>query len=425
MQGVDPRLVIVFIWIIGCSLMAFALLLRRPSHLPGLGYALFVAFLVRLIPALILPRGAAYEMHVFRQAAQVALEGQSVYLSGVPHPYLPFLLYWLVSAHWLTEYIGLSFPFWVKVPSILAETATTGLVYSAIQQRRTKCNAIFGSWIYAVNPVTILVAAYQGQFDAIPLLCVLSAWYLSEFHSNRQWALTLSAFVLGVGVLSKVWPIILLPIVLLRLPHWRLWLRYTLTTAVVPAIGVLFYELLFPGSLPAILRRSITVGAVPGWWGYSAILNVIVELTGHGFKLYSWFASAGKLVALICGTIVIFFTRNRPALASLMLTILTLFALIPNLGLQGLSWIVPLAVIMGLLNELKWYLAGVMLHMLISYWGIHLTSGLYLLMPAESANIIIQLSSLTAWGVVVLWWGQQVLHRRFLPQVFFPQGQRV
>ena len=39
-------------------------------------------------------------------------------------------------------------------------------------------------------------------------------------------------------------------------------------------VTILVFELLFPGSLAAILRRAISVGPIPGWWGYSAILNV-------------------------------------------------------------------------------------------------------------------------------------------------------
>ncbi len=68
-------------------------------------------------------------------------------------------------------------------------------------------------------------------------------------------------------------------------------------------------------------------------------------------------------------------------------------------------------------DELFWYTIGAGLHMLISYWGIHLTPGLYLLMPHLPANLIIQLSSLTAWVVVALWCGEMLLNRQLLPRV--------
>ena len=420
MPAVDPRLVIVFVWIAACSVAAFRLLSARLPRLPNLNYALVVTFLARIVPALILLRGAQYEMDVFLRAAQATLNGRSVYLSNIAHPYFPLQLYWFTASYWLEEHAGLAFVFWLKVPSIFAETAITSLIYFALRRRRTRGEAIFGSWFYALNPITILVAAYQGQFDAIPLFLVVAAWYVFEFDIGRKWAFPLSALLLGVGILSKTWPVILLPIILLRLLGWKQRLRYVLISLAVPAAGILLFESLFPGSLASILRRSISAGAISGWWGYSAVMNVLVELTGRGQVIYSLTTQIGKIVALVCGLLVMLVTRRRSALYSLLLTLLTVFALVPNLGLQGLSWIVVLGILLGMYNELGWYTAGALIYMIVSYWGIHLTNGLYLLLPDQAASVIIQLSSLPAWGVVVVWWSQMLLARSCLPRVFAP-----
>jgi hypothetical protein len=152
-----------------------------------------------------------------------------------------------------------------------------------------------------------------------------------------------------------------------------------------------------------IARRVLRAGAIPGWWGYSAVMNTIVEVTGKGNGIYTLLVKFGKLAALIGGGATIYFTRHRSALHSLALTILVLFTAVPNLGLQGLSWLVPLAMILGFYRQLAWYIAGATIHMMISYWGIHLTDGLYLLLPDLWASIIIQLSSLTAWVSIVIW----------------------
>jgi hypothetical protein len=298
-----------------------------------------------------------------------------------------------------------SFPFWLKLPNILADTVMVGLIYAAIDRHKSKPDALFGSWVFALNPITTLVVAYQGQFDAIPLLLMMAAWYWAEFYTDRNWGLELSALALGLGIFAKTWPAILLPIVLLRPHQWNWRWRYVAIVVAIPIIGTLFYETLFHGSLVSILRRSLNAGAISGWWGYSSVLNVIVEITGQGSGLYQSVTTIGKVGSLIAGLLVIGLTRHRPMLKSLLLTILTLFAFMPNLGLQGLSWLIPMAVILAS-NELRWYIAGALTHMLISYWGIHLTNGLYILMPAQIVNIIVQLSSLTAWGAIVLWWSR-------------------
>ena len=417
MPAIDPRLVIVFVWVALCALVAWRLLTRRPSTLPGIGYAILAAFLVRTIPALILDRGARYEMHVFQQAAEALLDGQNIYQSTIPYPYLPFQLYWFAIAEWLARHVGLFYIFWLKLAGILAETAITALVYRGIQRSGEQTRALLGSWLYAVNPVTIMVAAYQGQFDALPVLSMVAAWYFSEFHSSKRWGLTLSACLLGLGILSKTWPVILLPIIILRLPRWDLRLRYAVTAGVIPIAGTLFYELLFPGSLVPIARRVIHAGAIPGWWGYSAVMNAIVELTGQGGEIYAFLVKVGKLVALAGGGATIYLTRRRSTLQSLVLTILVLFTAVPNLGLQGLSWLVPLAVILGSFRQLAWYIAGATIHMMISYWGIHLTDGLYLLLPDIWASIIIQLSSLTAWGSIVIWFAHEIHQTHLIPRI--------
>ena len=230
MPTIDPRLIIVFVWIVGCAGVTFWLLMRRPLNLPPIGISLVVALFVRFFPALVLPRGAQYEMEVFRRIGQITLDGQSVYLTRTSNPYLPFQLYWSAAAYWLTGHTNLAFPFWLKVPNIAADMIMVGLVYLAIRRQRTEAEARFGSWVFALNPITTLVVAYQGQFDAVPLLLVLASWYWIELYPNRRRGLVLSSFGLGLGILSKTWPVMFLPITLLRLPDWK-WRRQLGKTA--------------------------------------------------------------------------------------------------------------------------------------------------------------------------------------------------
>jgi hypothetical protein len=417
MPDIDPRLIIVFLWIFGCLFVDFRLLLRPPVHLPRWPYALLAALLVRLIPALILPRGAAYEVSMFDQAGQGLLEGQNIYFMPIAHPYLPFQLYWMAAARLLVDGVGISFTFWLKLPNILADAAIAVLIYQAVRQNRDGAVALRSSWLYALNPIVILVTAYQGQFDAIPLFLMLSAWYVVEFHAGHKQGLAFSAVLLGFGILSKTWPAVFLPIVLLRLPSWKSKLSYLALSVTVPVAGVLLYEAIFPDSWYTVLRRAMRAGPIPGWWGYSSVLNVVVELTGRGKDIYESAVAVGRLAALGGGLTTIWFTRRRPMLYALLLTVLVLFTVIPNLGLQNLSWLIPLALLTQMLDELFWYTIGAGFLMVIGYWGVNLTPGLYLLMPRLPANIIIQLSSLTAWGVIALWCGQMLLGRRLLPRV--------
>lgn len=416
MPAVDPRLILVFIWIAGVTAAALWLLRRRPAPLPPLLIVLLLALAVRLLPALLLPRGARYEMSVFRQAGELTLAGESVYLQRVAHPYLPFQLYWYAAAWWLAQHVGLFFEFWVKLLNILAETAIVGLIYQAVQRQRGQPAARYASLFYALNPVTIMVSSYQGQFDAVPMLFLLFAWY-GFTYGRAQLA---AALALGAAVLSKTWPVLMVPILVLRQSRWSTRLRLLFWSLVVPLVGILFYEWLFPGSLTPMLRRAARAGSIPGWWGYSAVLNVLVTFTGFGGGAYALLNQMGRWLALLLAGLVIWLMRRQHPLYTFMLVVLVLFAFVPNLGVQGLSWIVPLAIILGYWNELGWYTVGAVAYMWTAYWGIHLTDGLMVLLPKSLAHAIIQLASLFIWLPIVLWLAQEVRQRDILPAFFHP-----
>jgi Gpi18-like mannosyltransferase len=162
-------------WIIGCTAVFFYLL-KCEKMLPDRGLVLIgVAFLVRLVPALILPNGAGYEMQVFREAADIFWRGESIYLVRVAHPYLPFIIYWHVLADWLAENVGLYFVFWVKSLNLIVDSLIALIIFVGLSRYRAREIARKTAWLYVFNPITILVAVYQGQFDALPLFFVVLA----------------------------------------------------------------------------------------------------------------------------------------------------------------------------------------------------------------------------------------------------------
>ncbi len=408
MPAVDPRLILALVWIVACTLVEFWLLRNRNAlSFPAIGWAILAATAIRLIPALLLPRGARYEMSVFQQAGELTLAHESVYLAQVAHPYLPLQIYVFAAAAWLTDNVALAFPFWAKLPSIAAEAAMTGMIYLGVRRLRTPNLALTASWLYAFNPIVILVAAYQGQYDAIPMLFMVISWYTFDFHRTRRGGILLSSLALGLSVLAKTFPLMLLPILLLRMKGLRQWLVAILAVVAVPLLAALFYEWLFPHSLYPMAQRVVRTGAIPGWWGYSAPLNAFVELTERGSDLYLLAVQVGRYLAPVAALAVIFWSRRSATLASLVLTILTFFTFMPNLGLQSLSWLISLGLLLGS-TEMAVYTLGVLVYMLASYWGIHLTDGLFLLLPALYAATIIQLSSLPAWAAVVWWWWREL-----------------
>jgi len=411
--------IINLIWILGCA-SVFFYLLKSQRRLPGnLVVMVVVALFIRVIPALLMPNGANYEMSVFREAADIFRRGDSIYLVRVAHPYLPLQIYWYSLAVWLTENVGLFFVFWLKSLNIVADVLITSIIFIGLSRFASQEIAHKASWLYVFNPITILVAAYQGQFDAVPLFFIMLAWYFFEKSKNANKDFIGTAWSTGVAILSKTWPFILVPIVFLRLGAWRQRVQFMVVVSFPPLLGIILFELLFPGSWQAMLRRAMRAGAISGWWGYSSLLSGWLLLTNSGQGLFDWVSTYGKYIGYFAGFATVWLTRKRPLFVSLLLTILVMDTAVPNLGLQSLSWIVPIALIVGRYNALGWFVLGALVHMLISYWCLHLANWLYLLLPVTTANLIVQLSSLTVWLVMVLWWIEEwVENIEVLPKIF-------
>ena len=89
----------------------------------------------------------------------------------------------------------------MKLPSILADAALTGLIYRTVADRhrsdgRGREWAAYLALLYALNPVSLLVSSYHGQFEAVTLL--LSVFAVTVGF-GIQWLVWLVPFGLLVG----------------------------------------------------------------------------------------------------------------------------------------------------------------------------------------------------------------------------------
>ncbi len=404
------------LWITASAASFLWLIRNQPTRFPSLIGTLLIAFIIRIVPAFFFPRGAGYEMRLFEQIGRLTTEGGNVYLSELAWPYLPVMQFWAAASVQIADRIGPFFIFWLKLPGILSDTLIVLLIYVLIQRLRGTEAARFGALLYAVNPLTTLVAAYQGQFDTITLLFLMLSWFFFEKRDSASGPVW-SALLLGCGILVKTWPFVFIAVVMWRLPTWKQRATYVALAAAVPLAVVACFELAYPGSLFVVIRRATRAGAISGWWGYSSILDVGVKTTGMGQVIYGPIARYGQRLALLCALGSTVLTRRQSTLRALIIVILVLFTVMPNLGLQGLSWLVPLGVVYGVgMLPLKGtggvaddfgriftlYILGSFVHMAIAYGGLHMGRGLDFL-PSQAIHPVIQLSSLTAWVPIVIW----------------------
>ena len=120
-----------------------------------------------------------YDIASFRRVAEILPQGGTVYDSPLVagrHPYLPFQLYLIWGAGYISAVSRLPFVLFVKLVPILADAVLAVLIFKiALNSGQTLASASRWSLLYALNPVSILVSAYHEQFDAETALLLVLA----------------------------------------------------------------------------------------------------------------------------------------------------------------------------------------------------------------------------------------------------------
>jgi hypothetical protein len=267
---------------VACIVAWLPMVRVRLHRLPHpLVIAATVAVIARLVPALIsLPANALvwWDIDSYRAVASAISHRHDVYDITGRYPYLPFHMYVFAAAAWLSAHTPLSFLLWVKLPAIAADALITGLIGVAAAGLGQRRNAPALAFVFALNPVSVLVTGYHGQFDAVPAAVLLLAWVVLVFRRER-WALPLSALLLGLAVVDKTWPVVLAPVLLWRVGGMRRRAWYATLAAVPAALSLVLYEALVPGGAWHALETAAGYQGVLGVWGYS---EVLVRVAGTG-----------------------------------------------------------------------------------------------------------------------------------------------
>lgn len=306
-----------------------------------------LAALVRVIAALwYLPEDAMvrWDIQSYRLVAERLNSGGDVYDLISRYPYLPLQMWVFAAAERLEAITPLSFLFWVKLPAIVADTALTALVggCAAALGRRTLAPAL--AFTYALNPVSLLVTGFHGQFDAVPTALLVSAWALITFRQGR-WPVLASGLLFGLAVADKTWPAMVAPVLLWRLDTGRRRLGF-LAAAVAPVAACLaLYEAIVPGGARHAIAVASGYHGVAGVWGYSGLMvELSPRIEEEALKARALeIAPRVMAVAMALG----FFAaaRLRRDIDRMALLIAVLYVAAAGWGTHWLLWLMPVALI--------------------------------------------------------------------------------
>lgn len=367
-----------------------------------LGLLVSIALFVRLVPDVVLPMGAGYDIESYELVADSVLSGRDVYTNPdtmARHPYLPFQMYWMALARWLSVVTHTHFVKVVRLAPILADTAIAVSLFAYFRRMSSPHRALECGLLYALNPISVFVSAYHGQFDAIPLLFLTLT--VTSFSLSRP----LSSIWLGLGVLSKSWPILGLPALWWHLKSWRERLISPLIVAVVPVLAVALYSIAFHSSVKSVLQTAMGYNWGVGVWGYTYLLRLAGMILPSASSSASLVMGWGRYITLgLLAVSWLLFARRQPLPSQVLTIFVTFFAVTHAFSVQYLVWLVPLAVLEQDRRWLTRYTLAATAYMLLVYTTLVLAFEITRLMPWPKADwFIIIPSGLATWCVTLGW----------------------
>lgn len=376
---------------------------RVPSPTQAIVIVFAIALVVRLVPNVVLPMGAGYDIESYALVGDLVRRGQEVYGDAATlkrHPYLPLLMYWMAGARVLAEGLGVPFVHVVRLLPIVADAVIAICLVTAVQRRTQSLQTgAQAGLLYALNPVPVMVAAYHGQLDAIPALAMLLSVLLMP-------AMPLVAgLVLGTGILSKSWPVLILPVLLAGVSTIRDRAKVLGGSIIVPGLGVAVYALLFRADMAVVVERALGYNWGVGIWGYTYLVRMIDSYVIGGQAVFQWFVRNGRFITLGGLALIWLLKARRESIAAGALTILiAFFALTHAFSIQYLMWLVPLALLNGERRWLAAYTCAAFVYMLLTYTTLILEMHVTRFLPLPLADYLIIIpASLPAWIVSVAW----------------------
>ncbi len=254
---------------------------------------------------------------------------------------------------------GIPFMFWAKVPAIFGDLVIALVLAATVRGRPTAAIA------YMLNPVTLLLSVYHGQFHTVAVAGAVGA--VSLALSERT---VLAAIVLALGAsVRQHFAVLLLPLLMRSAP------RRVAAALAFMVVGLAVNLPLLTSAHPEHLLSPITAYGI---WGYTIPLRhapKVLELIG--VQAWSIVTTANWVLStfsplLYAGwslVFVLWFWRHRETdlWRAALVFLLGFYVVSPRFGVQWLGWALPFWLLVNFRDALV-YSALVSALLFGSYW---------------------------------------------------------
>ncbi len=387
--------------------------MKKTSRVPLLILVILCGFVLRIVLAKIF-YGGTNDVSAWEQYSTYWAQGKSAYDATGRYNYSP-LWFWILTACSQTALLfHLPFAFVIKWPMILADALTAALLFLAARKQGFRtADCLWAAAALALNPVSIILSGYGGQFDNIATLLVFASWYLSTHSKTKNTLLAPAAFALGVAV--KHFNVLLAPAFAFQQKKPG---RKILFLVLPP---LLFLSLFIPywADRAYVAKEVFGYSLGAGYWGWSGILcRVFLFVTQIDLTQMPWFHGSRFFnPALYLGIFALsyFWAHKYDLLDWIIFVFLTFYVFTTQMAPQYTVWIIPFAV---LRRNIFFYLySAIGAIQLGFFYYCHYFWEKHIPMTGTGASMskAFVIARYLTWAVCVLWWVSMVKKNDKIP----------
>ena len=278
------------------------------------------------------------------------------------HP--PFVIHLLSCLGFLRDLTHIPFPFWLRLPAILADVAALILVWRILTIADLPNRDSRAVFLMALCPTSIMTSGFHGNTDALMISLILLTVYLIESNAP-VWV---AGIAMGLAINVKATPVICLPSILLYLSNNQrraVFFAVAATTFLVTSYPYVLEDPLF------IIVRVFGYSSISGQWGLSRIFTLLLPDFVPSASLLGINLPKIALVATIMAGSLWMNRRFRPSLFVQLGFIMFIFmSLAPGFGIQYLAWLVPWVVGLNATATIMYYsVSGLFQFLVYNFWS--------------------------------------------------------
>jgi len=322
-------------------------------------YLLFISLLVRILFIIFFPKDAiSVDLLAWNQVAHELSLGNNPYHTTALLNWPPIWIQIIFCLSKISGIVNIPLTHAIQFFDITIESLSLIVTYFSIchyyPQALAKKILLFG---VSLNPISVFQVCQHGNFDVlVGLWVVLLVYYILSYlrdANSLDWML--ACMFLGLGIVTKTTPIMLLPLCLLRSNclHWKVKLIGAVLIILPVSIGMGVIYTLTPEDV-AIKVLSYRSGA--GWFGITGILRLIPNWGQILMLFYVKFSSFGILAFL---AYMIRYSLKQDTISQLQaiwLSILPFISVVtfgPGYAPQYIEWFMPLLLLVYAAEDKK------------------------------------------------------------------------